>query len=170
MRSAIHRLFALLLILLLVESVHCEEVSEKIPDFIPTEEYQEVLPGQKVPLVLASVSFSSLQGLSYKIDFETGKKYARLLREDEKNTNQNTAVLVSSTDLSKETKEKETEKVKKEKKDFDEFEFKEKILLVCIHSPIVNDQSIEDMPELENYTKYTEEERKKIIEVYNAID
>lgn len=60
MRSAIHRLFALLLILLLVESVHCEEVSEKIPDFIPTEEYQEVLPGQKVPLVLASVSFSSL--------------------------------------------------------------------------------------------------------------
>ncbi len=26
------------------------------------------------------------------------------------------------------------------------------------------------MPELENYTKYTEEERKKIIEVYNAID
>ena len=170
MRSAIHRLFALLLILLLVESVHCEEVSEKIPDFIPTEEYQEVLPGQKVPLVLASVSFSFLQGLSYKIDFETGKKYARLLREDEKNTNQNTAVLVSSTDLSKETKEKETEKVKKEKKGFDEFEFKEKVLLVCIHSPIVNDQSIEDMPELENYTKYTEEERKKIIEVYNAID
>ncbi len=73
--------------------------------------------------------------MSYKIDFETGKKYARLLREDEKNTNQNTAVLVSSTDLSKETKEE----VKKEKKGFDEFEFKEKILLVCIHSPIVND-------------------------------
>ena len=77
--------------------------------------------------------------MSYKIDFETGKKYARLLREDEKNTNQNTAVLVSSTDLSKDLSKETKEEVKKEKKGFDEFEFKEKILLVCIHSPIVND-------------------------------
>ena len=57
----------LALIFVTILASNCESSS----DFIPTKEWQEIAEGQRVPA-----------GLHYRINFETGKKEAKILEED----------------------------------------------------------------------------------------
>ena len=49
------------------------ENNQSMPKFIPTNEWQEVLPNQPIP-----------PGLSIRFDFKTGKNYAKLPDPDSK--------------------------------------------------------------------------------------
>ncbi|KAK8814396.1 hypothetical protein WA158_008258 [Blastocystis sp. Blastoise] len=159
-----HKFLAIAIaVMVLLQFVGAEEqpkkVESEIPEFIPTDEYQEILPGQAVPA-----------GLSYKIDFETGKKYARLLHENEKNTKENTGVLVSSSPaeplegVKTDATVQETSTIPKEKINEEQVpeeeqpketpdQFKERVLL-----------ELDDIEELKNISKYTDEERKILID------
>ena len=57
----------LALIFVTILASNCESSS----DFIATKEWQEIAEGQRVPA-----------GLHYRINFETGKKEAKILEED----------------------------------------------------------------------------------------